>query len=206
MTAEKLDNVEDGKLISLLKRLLKEMKAFMRQLLSQKEVEIDKLPDNMTLGDLSDLLVYSNSKLILPGYMVEYTTPDNAKFMTYQEASNHISELTKNVKDVDLDKNISVDNIDKEIEILQKELDNFKFEIEPFNKFTDVYTKKGRLRQNYWARKKDGTTGWTGGSKETLIEPEYDGFVEVLDTDNGRFIAKISDKEAEELYYAEENK
>jgi hypothetical protein len=31
----------------------------------------------MTLGDLSDLLAYSNSKLILPGYEVEYTTPDN---------------------------------------------------------------------------------------------------------------------------------
>ena len=28
----------------------------------------------MTLGDLSDLLAYSNSKLILPGSEVEYTT------------------------------------------------------------------------------------------------------------------------------------
>ena len=103
MTAEKLDNVKDGKLISLLKRLLKEMKQFIRSLINQKEVEIDKLPDNMTLGDLSDLLAYSNSKLILPGYEVEYTTPDNMKFKTYQEASNHISELSKSVKDVDLD-------------------------------------------------------------------------------------------------------
>ena len=102
MTAEKLDAVKDGKLISLLKRLLKEMKQFVRSLINQKEVEIDKLPDNMTLGDLSDLLAYSNSKLILPGYEVEYTTPDNQKFKTYQEASNHISELAKNVKDVDL--------------------------------------------------------------------------------------------------------
>jgi hypothetical protein len=128
------------------------------------------------------------------------------KFKTYQEASNHISQLAKSVKNVDLNKNISVDNINKEIETLQKELDNFKFEIEPFNKFTDVYTKKGRLRQNYWARKKDGTTGWTGGSKETLIEPEYDGFVLDIERGDGRFITKISDKEAEELYYAEENK
>jgi len=103
MTAEKLDAVKDGKLISLLKRLLKEMKQFVRSLLNQKEVEIDKLPDNMTLGDLSDLLAYSNSKLILPGYEVEYTTPDNEKFKTYQEASNHITELAKNVEDVDLD-------------------------------------------------------------------------------------------------------
>lgn len=107
MTAEKLDNVKDGKLISLLKRLLKELKAFVRSLLSQREVDVDKLPDNMTLGDLSDLLAYSNSKLILPGYEVEYTTPDNNKFKTYQEASNHISELAKSAEDVDLD-NISL--------------------------------------------------------------------------------------------------
>lgn len=101
-TAEKLDKVKDGKLISLLKRLLKEMKAFMKQLLGQREVEIDKLPDNMTLGDIADLLAYSNSKLILPGNEVVYTTPDNQQFKTYQEASNHISDLTKSVEDVDL--------------------------------------------------------------------------------------------------------
>ena len=46
---------------------------------------------------------YSNSKLILPGYEVIYTTPDNEKFKTYQEASNHISELARSVEDVDLD-------------------------------------------------------------------------------------------------------
>ena len=102
MTAEKLDNVKDGKLISLLKRLLKEMKQFVRSLINQREVEIDKLPDNMTLGDIANLLAYSNSKLILPGNEVIYTTPDNQQFKTYQEASNHISELAKNVEDVDL--------------------------------------------------------------------------------------------------------
>ena len=46
----------------------------MRDLLRQHEVEVDKLPDNMTLGDIADLLAYSNSKLILPGYEVVYTT------------------------------------------------------------------------------------------------------------------------------------
>ena len=102
MTAEKLNAIKDGKLISLLKRLLKEMKQFVRSLINQKEVEIDKLPDNMRLGDIADLLAYSNSKLILPGNEVVYTTPDNQQFKTYAEASNHISELAKSVKDVDL--------------------------------------------------------------------------------------------------------
>ncbi|HHX67180.1 MAG TPA: hypothetical protein GX708_03870, partial [Gallicola sp.] len=114
MTAEKLDKVKDGKLISLLKRLLKEIKAFMKQLLGQREVEIDKLPDNMTLGDIADLLAYSNSKLILPGYEVIYTTPDNQQFKTYAEASNHISNLAKNVTDVDLDNVKLRKNLDKD--------------------------------------------------------------------------------------------
>lgn len=102
MTAEKLDAVKDGKLISLLKRLLKEMKAFVRDLINQKEIEIDKLPDNITVNDLANILAYSNSKLILPGNEVIYTTPDNQQFKTYAEASNHISELAKSSEDVDL--------------------------------------------------------------------------------------------------------
>lgn len=107
-TAEKLDAVKDGKLISLLKKLLKEIKTFVRQLLSQNEVKIDELPDNMTLGDIADLLAYSNSKLILPGNEVVYTTPDNQRFKTYVEASKYISNLAKNVKDIELD-NISLE-------------------------------------------------------------------------------------------------
>jgi hypothetical protein len=56
----------------------------------------------MTISDLANLLAYSNSKLILPGNEVIYTTPDNEQFKTYAEASNHISELTKNIEEVDL--------------------------------------------------------------------------------------------------------
>lgn len=112
MTADKLDNVKDGGLISLLKRLLKEIASNIRSLFTAKEIDVSKLPDNITLGNLSDLLAYSNSKLILPGYEVEYTTPDNVKHKTYQEASNHINELAKNIKDVDLDSiSISINDI-----------------------------------------------------------------------------------------------
>ena len=130
MTANKLDAVKDGKLMSLLKRLLKEMKLFMKQLLGLKEVEINNLPDNMTLGDLSDLLAYSNSKLILPGNEVIYTTPDNQQFKTYAEASKHISELAKSVEDVDLS-NITVSTelteTEKEkIKVLEQEIQTLK--------------------------------------------------------------------------------
>ena len=48
MTAEKLDNVRDGKLISLLKRLLKEMKQFVRSLINQKELNINDIEADNT--------------------------------------------------------------------------------------------------------------------------------------------------------------
>lgn len=63
-----------------------------------------------TLNDLANLLAYTNSKIILPGSKVEYTTPDNQKFSTYQEASNHVSKLFNESKDVDLsDVGLNVD-------------------------------------------------------------------------------------------------
>ncbi len=131
-TAGRLDKVKDGKLISLLKRLLKEMKQFVRSLLNQKEVEIDKLPDNMTLGDIADLLAYSNSKIILPGNEVVYTTPDNQQFKTYQEASNHISELAKSVEDVDLN-DIRLENKLSQEDLRRiEELENQKKEKEDY--------------------------------------------------------------------------
>ena len=104
LVAQKIKDIPQNKnLISLLKQLLKEMTAYMRSLFNAKEIEIDKLRADMTLNDLANLLAYSNSKIILPGNSVEYTTPDNQKFATYQEASNHITELFKESKDVDVD-------------------------------------------------------------------------------------------------------
>ncbi len=106
------------------------MKAFMKTLLLQHEVEIDKLPDNMTLGDIADLLAYSNSKLILPGNEVVYTTPDNQTFKTYQEASNHISELIKlgEVDLADVKINDFKDKI-KQLEAEHKHIKNRQIEI-----------------------------------------------------------------------------
>lgn len=109
-TANKLDAIKDKNLISLLKQLLKEMTAYLRSLFNSKEIEIEKLSSSMTLDDLANLLAYTNSKIILPEAEVIYTTPDNKKFKTYAEASKHISNLAKNVEDVDLD-SINLENI-----------------------------------------------------------------------------------------------
>ncbi|NJL80716.1 MAG: SHOCT domain-containing protein [Richelia sp. SM2_1_7] len=122
MVADKLDAVKDGKLISLLKTLLKEIKSFVRSLMNQREVEIDKLPDNMTIGDIANVLAYTNSKLILPGYEVIYTTPDDQQFKTYVEASKNISDLAKSVEDVDLTTaKIEMDYINKTVFVDGKE-------------------------------------------------------------------------------------
>lgn len=131
-TADRIDATKNLKLVSLLKQLLGRIKAFVRDLLFQKEVEIDKLPDNMTIGDIADLLAYSNNKLILPGNEVVYTTPDNQQFKTYAEASKHISDLAKNVKDVDLsdislERKLSQEDLQKiqELEKQKQEKENY---------------------------------------------------------------------------------
>ena len=102
-TAGKIKETKENKgLITFLKQLLAEMTTYMRSLFNSKEIQINKLSADMTINDLSNLLAFTNSKIILPGNSIEYTTPDNNKFSTYQEASNHVSKLFKESKDVDL--------------------------------------------------------------------------------------------------------
>jgi len=210
-TSNKISSFENGNLILLLKKLYNEIKTFVKELLMSKEVNIDSLPDNMTIGDIANLLAYSSNKLILPGHEVIYTTPDNMKFKTYQEASNHISQLSKNIKNIDLtDINLEnnftdaqkqeINKIEDELTDLQYQANNFKYELVPFSKFIDIDTTSGRLRNNYWALKEDGTTGYIGNSKETLLEPEYHGFVLYTGSVDNRGYIKITDEQALELY------
>ena len=175
MTADKLDKVKDGKLISLLKRLLKEIKSFVKSLLNQKEVEIDKLPDNMTLGDIADLLAYSNSKLILPGYEVIYTTPDNQKFKTYAEASNHISNLAKSVEYVDL-KNVKIntsipDSFEVEVLMGEDEPSNIlKFTRENGQWYiSDNWTGKNKIEESEVIKYYQDSSGNYFGAKQNNI-------------------------------------
>ena len=183
MTAEKLDAVKDGKLISLLKRLLKEMKQFVRSLLGQKEVEIDKLPDNLTINDLADLLAYSNSKLILPGNEVIYTTPDNMKFKTYAEASKHISDLAKNVKDVDLD-NISLNKDD---------FINIPAFANIFERGSWKYRKKW---DNTWGKKQEGDLDYSPISELEAKKAYHSIFTDkTIDNTVNQFIEKNKEYE-----------
>jgi hypothetical protein len=81
------------------------------KILSEQEVK-DYIGDNYinkedikltTIGDIANILAYSNNKLILPGYFVEYTTPDNSTFQTYEEAKNHVKRLAKDTKNINLE-------------------------------------------------------------------------------------------------------
>jgi hypothetical protein len=110
MTADKIDKKQNKNLVSLLKELLKRLNEVIRKLITSRNVDLQNLPENATLGDISDIIAYSNNKLILPGYKVKYTTPDNVEFPTYGEASQHISELTKSFEDVDIS-NTNIGNI-----------------------------------------------------------------------------------------------
>jgi hypothetical protein len=222
-TAERLDKIKDGNLISLLKELLKEIKNFVKHLILQKEIEIDKLPDNMTLGDIADILAYSNSNLILPGYQVIYTTPDNIQFKTYTEASNHITKLAKNSETVDLDNinlndqrdEIAISKLEKQKVDIQTKIDNFIPVRKEFNDDVDIYLNEDplkdvlskddnkydyiRLRPNYWA----GENGYTADSPKTLTDPDYHGFViHYYNTayNNDSEVIKISDEKAKEIF------
>lgn len=134
LTAGKIKETKENKnLISLLKQLLKQMTEYMRSLFNSKEIEIDKLSADMTLNDLANLLAYTDSKIILPGSKVEYTTPDNQKFSTYQEASNHISNLFKESKDVDLS-DVTVKDPNKVTNVNEIKVNNFAGVFEDFIK------------------------------------------------------------------------
>lgn len=105
-TTDKLNKYKDRNVIGLFKSLFKSISNFVKGLLKAKQLEIAKLPENMTINDLANLFAYSKSNLILPGYQATYTTPDNKKFKTYEEANNHITNLIKqyesyNENDVD---------------------------------------------------------------------------------------------------------
>jgi hypothetical protein len=148
MTAGKLDKLADGNLVSILKRVLKFIKNFVRDLLNLKEIEVSKLPENLTLNDLSNLFGYSNSKLILSNYEVVYTTPDNKEFNTYNEASKHINkDYIENVKNPP--KDYTLDDLPAHIKTLD-DVPNFAYiennSIKVFDKYKELpYLSYGSL-------------------------------------------------------------
>ena len=55
-----------------------------------------------TLDDIANILAYSNSKIILDGWKVEYSTPLGNKYDTLEEVNNEIRGLADANVEVDL--------------------------------------------------------------------------------------------------------
>ena len=113
MAADKLDAKKDATLISKLKELWKQISDFVRSLLRQDGIKIDELPITTTLNDLAEIMAYSNNKIILPGWKIEYDTPLGNKYETLEEVNNEIANITKLFKDLsieDLDFKVEVNN------------------------------------------------------------------------------------------------
>ena len=163
MAADKIDKKQNKNLVSLLKELLKRLNEVIRRLISSRNVDLQNLPENATLGDISDIIAYSNNKLILPGYKVKYTTPDNVQFPTYGEASQHISELANSVQDIDLStfslsdlnskdfSKLLEENIKKTEERIKKQKETILLkDIKEFSTTDDTFTVDFELRDNQW--------------------------------------------------------
>jgi hypothetical protein len=128
LTAGKLNELTDKTLIAKLKKLLNAIRQYVKDLIKSKEIHVDNLAEDLTLGELSDILAYSNGKIILPGSEVEYTTPDGVSFKTYTEASAHISKMAEASKNqsvdlssIDIDKKLSEEDI-KKVEMIDAKI------------------------------------------------------------------------------------
>lgn len=180
---------------------LEEIKDIIKKEYPHKEgIKIDELPITTTLNDLAEIMAYGNNKIILPGYKVEYSTPLGNKYDTLEEVNNEIRGLANANVEVDLS-GIKIPDLTSQIENLKKQLKDFEYEIEPFNDFVDVYTTEGRLRNNEWTLKADGTEWYSGKENKTLTKDNYKGFV----LQNRNKLLKISKERAKEIYYAKEN-
>lgn len=75
-----------------------------------------------TLDDIANILAYSNSKIILDGWKIEYSTPLGNKYDTLEEVNNEIKEIIALFKDLkleDIDFKVEVDN-NKRVAIIIK--------------------------------------------------------------------------------------
>lgn len=123
LAAKKIDERNNKSLVSHLKELLNTISEAIRKLFNLKTIEIGELQSDLRVSDIANLIAYSNSKFVRPGYAIEYHTPDGKSFKSYETASKHISDLTKTANiDINLDDITLTNDIDARIDRLEKEL------------------------------------------------------------------------------------
>lgn len=153
--ADKIDKVEDKKLWGYLKDLWNSISDFVKGLLKQDGIKIDKLPITTTLDDLANIMAYGNNKIILPGYKVEYQTPLGNKYDTLEEVNNERKTLIDTLEDIDLDFEIEVDN-EKQVAIITNKK-GVKIESKPLYEFIQKDKKYAQSKEiiTYWLNEND---------------------------------------------------
>jgi predicted kinase len=111
-----------------------------------------------TLNDIANILAYSNSKIILDGWKVEYSTPLGNKYDTLEEVNNEIRGLSDTDTEVDLSGvKLPIDNDVKKVEDI------------PIDEFRGVDGRTFKKIDNKWydARIK---IDWKDDTKQEVVE------------------------------------
>lgn len=127
---------KDGNvLLGYLRDLWEVLRKEVAEMLRQHEIHISELPSDFTLQDLSDLIAYSNGKIVLDS-TITYRTMDGETFFNYEDVNQHIKDLYKLMADfdaeqVDLDVGLEltteelekIAKLEEEIEAIQEKID-----------------------------------------------------------------------------------
>jgi len=150
-TADKLDIEKDGKLISLLQKLLNEIRDFIKSLVGTDEVNVNTITDTTTIGDLADLIANNEDRIKIPKYDSLFAPGEELQ----QKNPSSISEYTPaqaaiinkiNKDDASLTKvnRKGVDDEGKEIikEIYTRDVDGKNKDVA--NRVTDIVRKNSK--------------------------------------------------------------
>lgn len=136
-----------------------------------------------TLDDIANILAYSNSKIILDGWKVEYSTPLGNKYDTLEEVNNEIRGLA--------DANVEVD------------LSNINLNKDSFTNipsFANVFEREGwqyrKKWDNTWERKQEGDLDYSPVSDLEAKKAYHSIFTDkTIDNTINQFIEKNKEYE-----------
>jgi len=90
-----IDSVKDKGLFAVLKQLMASIKNIVKDILSHKKINIEMLPDNLTIKDLSDVLSFSKGKIKMPSNSLLTKDELNSMEKRYNEAKGIVDEVLK---------------------------------------------------------------------------------------------------------------
>lgn len=97
-TDEAFSEKANLKLLSQIKKWLKEMAAWVRDTLRKQGITIEDFPVDATIEDIGKLLGYSNQNIILPGFVQEFKTPTGLVTENYADVQAEMALLAGGIK------------------------------------------------------------------------------------------------------------